>query len=92
MGTNTPPPCPDNSQLWAWVKDCWRPIKSYRIVKRGKKRGWVEVELYDPPGRRRVVPTTSIRPKDRVTSTVGKIKSVKTVKRKRLVQKNGSTS
>ena len=40
---------------WAWVGDCWRPVKSYRTVKRGKKKGWIGVELYYPVGKKRIV-------------------------------------
>ncbi len=50
---------------WAWVRDCWRPIKSYRTVTRGRKKGQVEIELFDPPGRKRVVPKKCMRYKER---------------------------
>ena len=44
---------------WAWVGGkcaCWRPIKSYRAITRGRKKGQVEVELYYPIGCKRIVP------------------------------------
>ena len=50
---------------WAYVKACWRPIKSYRTVKRGRKKGQIEVELFDPPGRKRIVPKKCICYKER---------------------------
>jgi len=50
---------------WAYVKACWRPIKSYRTVTRGRKKGQIEVELFDPPGRKRVVPKNHVRYKER---------------------------
>ena len=50
---------------WAYVKNAWRPIKSYRVVKRGRKKGQIEVELFDPPGRKRIVPKKCMRYKER---------------------------
>jgi len=50
---------------WAWIRDCWRPIKSYRTVKRGRKKGQIEVELFDPPGRKRIVPKKCVHYKER---------------------------
>lgn len=49
---------------WAWIKCCWRPIKSYRIVKRGRKKGYVEVELYYPEGKKHKVRPSHIRYKE----------------------------
>ena len=52
---------------WAWVGGkcaCWRPIKKYRTVKRGRKRGQIEVELYHPAGKKCVVPVGHVRYKD----------------------------
>ena len=49
---------------WVWTGGkfaCWRPIKSYRIVTRGKKKGFVKVTLFEPPGRTRVVPANHVR-------------------------------
>ncbi len=49
---------------FAWVKDCWRPIKSYRTVKRGRKKGWIEVELYCPEGKKVKVRAAYMRYKE----------------------------
>ena len=49
---------------WAWVGGkcaCWRPIKSYRMITRGQKKGCVEVTLYDPPGKKRIIPTNHLK-------------------------------
>jgi hypothetical protein len=34
-------------QLYAWVKCCWRPIRSYRVIARGKRKGQFMVTLYN---------------------------------------------
>lgn len=49
---------------FVWLKSCWRPVKSYRTVTKGKKKGWVEVELFDPPGRKRIVSKNCLRYKE----------------------------
>ena len=49
---------------WAWVKDCWRPIKCYRTVKRGRKKGWIEVTLYYPEGKKAKVSAAHMRYKE----------------------------
>lgn len=49
---------------WAWVGDCWRPVKSYRTVVRGKKKGQIEIALYEPPGRKKIVPKEHMRYKE----------------------------
>ncbi len=49
---------------WCWVKDCWRPVKSYRTVVRGKKKGWVEIELYYPAGKKKIVPKSCMKYKE----------------------------
>ncbi len=49
---------------WAWTGGkyaCWRPVKSYRTIVKGKKKGQVEVELYDPLGRKKIVPEKYMR-------------------------------
>ncbi len=56
---------PQSKTDWAWVKDCWRPIKSYRIVTRGKRKGDYEVTLFYPEGRKRIVPAGHTRFIDR---------------------------
>ena len=48
-------------RTWAWVRDCWRPVKDYRFLKRGKKRGWVKVELYWPEGKTVTIPVTCMK-------------------------------
>ena len=40
---------------YAWLKGKWRPVKSHRLIKRGRKKGWVEVELFFPEGRLRII-------------------------------------
>ncbi len=53
---------------WVWTGGkyaCWRPVKSYRTIVKGKKKGQVEVELYDPPGRKRVVSKHHVKYKER---------------------------
>lgn len=49
---------------WVWLKSCWRPVKFYRTVKRGAKKGQIEVELYDPPGRKKIVRKNCMRYKE----------------------------
>ncbi len=49
---------------WAWVGDCWRPVKSYRTVKRGRKKGHIEVELYYPTGKKKIVSKNHMRYKE----------------------------
>lgn len=49
---------------WCWLKSCWRPVKFYRTVKRGRKKGQIEAELYDPPGRKVIVPKGHMRYKE----------------------------
>jgi hypothetical protein len=51
---------------WAYIlkEACWRPIKSYRTITRGKKKGWLEVELFYPEGRKRKIPASHLRPKE----------------------------
>ena len=49
---------------WTWVGYCWRPVKSYRTIVRGKKKGQIEVELYDPPGKKRIVLKSRMRYKE----------------------------
>ncbi len=49
---------------WAWVGDCWRPIKKYRIIKRGRKKGQLKVELYYPVGKKYIVLARHIRYKE----------------------------
>ncbi len=49
---------------WAWVKSCWRPVKRYRTIKRGKRKGWIEVELFEPRGRKVIVSRQHIHYKE----------------------------
>ncbi len=51
---------------WAWTRSCWRPIKSYCTVKRGKKKGQIRVELYYPENKRIVVLPKHVKYKERV--------------------------
>ena len=49
---------------WAWVGGkyaCWRPVKSYRTIVKGKKKGQVEVELYYPTGKKKIVPKNCVK-------------------------------
>ncbi len=49
---------------WAWTGGkyaCWRLVKSYRTIVKGKKKGQIEIELYDPPGRKKIVPKDHMR-------------------------------
>ncbi len=48
-------------RTWCWVGDCWRPVKNHRFISRGKKKGWVEVELHWPIGKTVTVPATSMK-------------------------------
>lgn len=50
---------------WAWIKICWLPVKSYRIITKGKRKGWIEVELFNPPRRKRIIPAKHLKNKDR---------------------------
>ena len=53
---------------WAWVGGkcaCWRPIKSYRTIVKGKKKGQIEVELYDPLGKKKIVLKNHVRYRDK---------------------------
>ena len=52
---------------WAWVGGkyaCWRPVKSYRTVVRGKKKGWIEIELYYPTGKKKIITEKYMRYKE----------------------------
>ena len=52
---------------WCWIGGkyaCWRPIKSYRTVKRGKKKGQIQVELYCPIGKKIIVPGHHVKYKE----------------------------
>lgn len=48
-------------RTWAWVKTCWKPVKNYRFIKRGKRKGWVVISLFYPEGKTVVVPVTHVR-------------------------------
>jgi hypothetical protein len=50
-----------NPRTWVWIKDRWKPVKNHRFVKRGKRKGWVEVELYWPEGKVVTVLVTSMK-------------------------------
>lgn len=50
-----------NPRTWVWLKNCWKPVKNYRFIKRGKKRGWVEVELFYPENKFVTIPVTSMK-------------------------------
>lgn len=50
-----------NPRTWAWVKNCWKPVKNHRFLKRGKRKGYVEVELHYPEGKKVVVPVTCMK-------------------------------
>jgi hypothetical protein len=58
--------CPQGKTDWAWVLKlaCWKPVKSYRTVTRGRKKGWIEVTLFEPEGRKRIIPASHFRPKE----------------------------
>jgi hypothetical protein len=45
--------------VWAWVKECWRPVDSYRVVTKGRKKGWLEVVL--PDGRKHIIERSHTR-------------------------------
>ena len=52
---------------WVWTGGkyaCWRPVKSYRTIVRGKKKGQIQVELYYPSGRKVIVPKDHMRYKE----------------------------
>lgn len=59
-----------NPRTWCWVDNCWRPVKNHRFLKRGKRKGWVEVELYYPENKAVILPVTSIRFADVTTDPV----------------------
>lgn len=48
-------------RTWAWVKSCWRPVKDYRFIKRGKRVGRVKVELFYPEGKTITIPATHMK-------------------------------
>lgn len=59
--------CPQGKTDWGWLggkSACWKPIKSYRTVTRGKRKGQIEVELFVPEGRKRIIPANHFRPKE----------------------------
>ena len=62
---------------WAWIKTCWKPVKNHRFIKRGKRKGWVEVELHYPEGKKMIVPITSVKFAVDITDTNGSTKSRK---------------
>ena len=45
--------------VWAWVKECWRPVDSYREIKRGKCKGQFELTL--PNGKKAVTDRKHVR-------------------------------
>ena len=50
---------------WAWVgkrgRGHWEFIESFRLIKRGKKKGCVEVTLTDTNHTRRIIPSSHLR-------------------------------
>jgi len=46
---------------WVWIKQCWRPVKSYRTIKRGKRKGWIVARLFYPEGRTVTVHPTCVK-------------------------------
>ena len=46
---------------WAWTGSCWRPVKSYQVITRGKKKGRYRVELYYPENKKVVVPLRYVK-------------------------------
>ncbi len=48
---------------WAWIKkdECWRPLKSYKIIGRGKNKGSYTVTLFWPEGKKRIVLAKDMR-------------------------------
>ncbi len=50
-----------NPRTWVWWKTCWKPVKNHRFIKRGKKKGWVQVELFFPTGKIITVPVTYMK-------------------------------
>jgi hypothetical protein len=39
--------CAVKKTRYAWIKSGWRPIEHYRIISKGKRKGWFEVTLFD---------------------------------------------
>ena len=37
---------------WVYTGTCWKPVKSYRVINRGKFRGSILVTLFYPPGKK----------------------------------------
>jgi hypothetical protein len=58
--------CPKGKVDWGYIQRdaCWKPIKSYRTVTRGKKKGQIEVTLFVPEGRKRIIPADHFRPRE----------------------------
>jgi len=50
---------------WDWVylrrMGCWKPVKAWRTITKGRKSGDVEVTLYYPEGRKYIVPVNQLR-------------------------------
>ena len=68
-------------RTWVWIKSCWRPVKNHRFIKRGKKVGWVRVELYWPEGKTVIVPVTCMKFADVTNGSTKLQKSQKSVKK-----------
>ncbi len=54
---------PESKTDWAYIlKDhCWRPVKSYRKITKGKCKGGFEVTLFYPEGKKRIVDANHTR-------------------------------
>ncbi len=50
---------------WVYTGRCWKPVKNYRVISRGKYRGSLFVTLFYPPGKRIKVKKECIRYKER---------------------------
>ena len=46
---------------WAYIKNQWRPIKNCRRIVKGRKKGQIEVTLFEPPGKIRIVPANYVK-------------------------------
>ena len=58
---------PKSKTSWAYILQdhCWRPIKSYRKITKGKRKGGYEVTLFYPEGKKRIVDASHTRFIDR---------------------------
>ena len=52
---------PDTDWVYLDRPGHWKPVKKYRTVTKGKRKGQIEVTLFYPAGKKRIVPRKNLR-------------------------------